>query len=434
MCPVINSGTIENAKSSVATEQTIIFYGIPSEENVARNIDKWIRISGRQPSVFVEKDENLHKHNGKLLDRYDVISLDEALKNYPDADIWITHKKCDYSANMLSRRMNPSKIHFLEADLEYRKGCSYLGNFISYRKNNFSPCCVTGRCPVVNTTGTIRERFAQWQTYTERLVDDIRQGVPNKCDGCHLLKYGMYKKSVRLSRVSFGSNNPGDVCNFKCVYCFSEGALERLKDDEDGFTTYEVIKQISEMPEYDTDDFTIQLSNGEFTANKYCDEILDIFLKRKWKIDLVTNLSIYKEKLAQLMDTGRVKKTLVSMDAGTPETFKAVKKNDAWDRVVSNLKKYPVDKANLLLKYIFLEGLNDNEADIDGFYELVKDVGCKTMVLSSDLNAPWTGKMRELAFRIIKRAKADGVHVSTNSSYLNPNDANFIRDCLNAPN
>ena len=406
-----------------------IFYGIPSVNNVSRNIDKWIGIAGA-PDVFSEKNENLDKYASPLLGKYDVVSLDDALMKYPDADVWVTYRRAGNTAKALLNILPPEKIHFFEADLEYRRGCSYLGYFISYRKDTFSPCCVTGRCPVVRTSGSVQERLNQWQEYTENLVDDIRHGRPNKCDTCHLLKYGFWRKTVKLREVSFGSNNPGDVCNFKCTYCFSMKSLQRLGDDKDGFTTYEVIRQLSEIPEYDTEDFIIQLSNGEFTANRHCEEMLDILLNTKWKISLVTNLSIYREKLATLMETGRIIKLLVSLDAGTRETFKSIKRNDMFEKVVDNLRKYPVDKAQLMLKYIFLENVNDNETDIDGFYEVVKEVGAP-IVLSSNQQldfAPFTKKMRELSLRIIGKAKTDGIRVSSNSSYLNPLDAKFISD------
>ena len=91
---------------------------------------------------------------------------------------------------------------------------------------------------------------------------------------CPHLKYGFYPKTIKLDTLSFGTNQPGDVCNLRCVYCFQRKQLERLKDDKDKFTTYEILRQFSQMPEYDTSDFKIQLSNGEFCTNKYCDEIL----------------------------------------------------------------------------------------------------------------------------------------------------------------
>ena len=111
-------------------------------------------------------------------------------------------------------------------DLEYRKGCEYLGRLINYRENNFSPCCVAGRCPVVTVSGAVGDRLLTWQDYTTKLIDDIRNERPNVCEKCHLLKFGMWRKSVKLNVVNLGSNHPGDICNYKCVYCFSDNTIE----------------------------------------------------------------------------------------------------------------------------------------------------------------------------------------------------------------
>ena len=98
---------------------------------------------------------------------------------------------------------------------------------------------------------------------------------------------------------------------------FAENQLGRLKNDTDGYTTYEILRQSSQMPEFDTSDFSIQLSNGEFCANKYCDEIFDVLLSTKWKVSFVTNMSIYREKFAEFLKTGRAKSVQASLDAGT---------------------------------------------------------------------------------------------------------------------
>jgi len=209
--------------------------------------------------------------------------------------------------------------------------------------------------------------------------------------------------------------------------------MKRLKNDDDGFTTYEILQQLSQMPEYDTEEFTVRLANGEFFANRHCDEMLDILLQTKWKIQLISNYSIYNEKFATLLENGRVKRSTTSLDAGTRETFQKIKQVDRFDKVVENLKRYPLDKTRFSIKYIFLEGINDNETDIDGFYEIAKEIG-GNITLSADENlhfAPWTDKMRELALRIIKKAKADNIAVLSNSAYINRSDAKFIRDSYN---
>lgn len=402
----------------------IIYYGVTN--SIPKKIDEYISMTG-EPVLFVDKDKELYKYtNKKLLDKYEVVSIDVALERYPDADVWVTYRVATNTAKILLSKMAPERIHFFEADLEYRPGCKYLGHFISYRKHNFSPCCIVKQYPIIPTSGTIKERIGHWTKYSTELIEDIRQGKENACSKCPHLQPGFWSKKVKLDTVSFGTNQPGDVCNFKCIYCFAESQLKHLKDDEDGFTTYEIIKQLSEMPELDNSDFNINLSNGEFCVNKDCDAIFDILLKTKWRVSFITNGSIYREKFAEFLKTGRVIKVQTSLDAGTRETYKKVKQVDAFERVVENMKKYPYKDVNFILKYIFLEDINDNEADIDGFFEVAKSVGCKRITISSDLFKPLTPKMRELALRLMKKAKPEGIIISENGSYLCSADAEFI--------
>ena len=55
------------------------------------------------------------------------------------------------------------------------------------------------------------------------------------------------------------------------------------------------------MPEYNRSNICIELSNGEFCANKYCNEIFDILLKINGKVRFVSNMTIYNEKFAEFL-------------------------------------------------------------------------------------------------------------------------------------
>lgn len=115
-------------------------------------------------------------------------------------------------------------------------------------------------------------------------------------------KRGFWPKKVELDYICFATNHPGDVCNLRCTYCFVENRFKELnRSDKEGYTTYEIIKQLSQMPEYNRSNICIELSNGEFCANKYCNEIFDILLKNKWKVRFVSNMTIYNEKFAEFL-------------------------------------------------------------------------------------------------------------------------------------
>ena len=406
-----------------------VFYGIPA--HVPNSMSKYISIAG-EPVVFTGSEEEVEKYkNRPYLNKYKVMPLAEVLKQYPENDIWVTYKIANTTAKKLAKHYDPKKIHFFEANLEYKLSCGFIGHFIDYRVDNFSPCCI-GKHPSVKTSGTVQERIAHWENYTVKLLEDIKNGVPTACDSCKYLKEGFYPRDIKLDYFCFATNHPGDVCNLRCSYCFVQNRFQKFKENPEGLTTYETLKQLSEIPEYNNSNTTIELSNGELCANKNCNEIFDILFSTKWKVRFVTNMTIYTEKFSEFLKTGRTVNVLTSLDSGTPETFLKIKKVDCFNKVVENLKKYPLENANLRLKYIFLEGVNDNEADVYGFYNVVKEVGCKSISISSDRSKPFTEKIRNLVKGLIEKAKEDGVKIFK-SAYLSKQDEKYIDDIVAQP-
>lgn len=407
----------------------VIYYGVVTKRE---KMDEYIKQTG-EPVVFTSYDKELKQYKGKkLFDKYDIIPFDEAIEKYPNAEVWNVFERPTYTPDLILKKVPPERIHFFEADLEYRKGCSSLGNFINYSGyNKFSPCCVARYMPVVKTSGSIRERLEHWQKYTTELIDNIRNDRPNDCKNCPCLKYGFYPKTVKLQTVSLATSHYEDVCNFKCIYCYSKKSLEILKADSknptnDNHSTYEILKQLSEIPEYDTSDFIAMLSNGELFANKHCNEIFDILLKTKWRVKIVSNMSIYNEKFEKFLKTGRVISIITSLDAGTPATYKKIKGVDCFDRTVNNLRNYTFYKCRLYVKYIFLERINDNEADVMGFYNIAKELGA-AILISSDDYKPLNSRMRKLVSDLITQAKKDGI-VVVGDTYLNQKDAQFVNN------
>ena len=76
------------------------------------------------------------------------------------------------------------------------------------------------------------------------------------------------------------------------------------------------------------------------------------------------------------------------------------------------------------LKYIFLDGVNDNIEDVDGFFEAVKSANCKTVILSGDDYKPFTEKIKKLMVRFLEKAKNNDIRVL--HTYLSVNDQEFF--------
>jgi wyosine [tRNA(Phe)-imidazoG37] synthetase (radical SAM superfamily) len=84
---------------------------------------------------------------------------------------------------------------------------------------------------------------------------------------------------------------------------------------------------------------------------------------------------IYDEKISQNLHDNPRSAINLSIDAGTPETWKKVKGVDNFDLVTENLVKYFSNSARpgqITLKYIVLPGINDNYEDYQSAMEIMK--------------------------------------------------------------
>ena len=80
-----------------------------------------------------------------------------------------------------------------------------------------------------------------------------------------------------------------------------------------------------------------------------------------------TNSVVFKEPIKEFLEQELIK-VVTSIDAGTPETFKAVRGKDKFFDVFANLKKYSEKPGRVTVKYILTEG-NSSEEELEKFVE-----------------------------------------------------------------
>ncbi|MCL1994642.1 MAG: radical SAM protein [Defluviitaleaceae bacterium] len=420
---------------------TKIFFGIDSK--LKAQMDSYITAHGEPNAVCAEDSIlNLWK-NKKYMNKYDVISFDDAIKKFPKADVFITYAHtptATKAAKKIAKKVSRDKIYFLAADVEYRKSCGSLGSELMFSPSSVATCSIESRIfksPKVKFKKDISvvERINIWYNLVTDIIENARYGRSTTCDNCPRFKLGLYPKQPSIKKLLFTSDLPKSTCNFKCTYCITteNNTWKKLRDVK-GPTTRDVIKELSQMSEFNREDFIVYLANGEPLAGRYANEILDILLASKWKLDIISNSGIYREKLVTLMDSGRIGYMVTSLDCGTRETFKKIKQVDRFDAVLSNLRRLPLHKIKTFyLKYIFLQDINDNDAEVDAFYEIAKELKVDIMLSVNSIdkdrsNWPYTDKMRILTENIIKKAKTDGLKVGWDENRMHPTDQKFIRE------
>ena len=100
-----------------------------------------------------------------------------------------------------------------------------------------------------------------------------------------------------------------------------------------------------------------------------------------------TNCMKYDEDIAQNLHDNPNSAINLSIDSGTPETWKKVKGIDNFDKVTENLARYYTQSARsgqITLKYIVLPGVNDIYEDYQSLMEIMKVLEVKHLTLSRD--------------------------------------------------
>ena len=239
--------------------------------------------------------------------------------------------------------------------------------------------CCEMHATVFDTTGDFGRDLEKYKQTANELSDKLTAGIICGCTRCYRLEKGVGKKN-EFKRINLAPGAPGgELCNFKCIYCYHAKLPVSNKNVCD-YNIYDVLCYIDKN--IDDDEFHIDYNCGEITVSPLREKILALWNRKKWRGVILTNASIYCEEITELLRSGRVKLNC-SLDAGTAETYYKIKGVDCFNKTVANLRKYAVLDGAVQLKYILLKDINYNEPDIREFIELCKELNAE-VILSRD--------------------------------------------------
>ncbi len=187
-------------------------------------------------------------------------------------------------------------------------------------------------------------------------------------------------------------------CQCKCIYC------EVHKKWDNSLKVQEAYDKLFNILEYGKEhgiispDATWQISCGEITIHPYRKRIMDLVVGQT--VVFYTNCFKFDEDIAKNLHDNPKSYINLSIDAGTPETWKKVKGFDNFEEVTSNLVKYHVNCARpgkqITFKYIILPGINDSIEDYLSLMEIMKVLKLKHLTLSFDTRTKYKEKNNNL--------------------------------------
>jgi pyruvate-formate lyase-activating enzyme len=396
---------------------SIIFYG--AGKHAIANFSRWTA-KGLVPVCFVDQDETKHFKKIDLPGEISIYSLNYALSEWPDSDIYLTVGSglLGKITNWLSEEKGVAQDRIKYPDsVEWRMGCKFIGTRIQFSGDRFGTCCGK-EARALSYSENFDANLQKYYQYCNNLLIDLRLGKKTPCEKCAELHYDFWFVEPRLEVIGFNTAFAEDRCNFDCIYCGVKRNMEAKSYKQSLVTLLHKFEEESAGEHLD-----IVFASGEISVSPYCDEVLGIIATNQWNADIFTNASVFNQKISDLMSLG-LAQIQVSMDAGTPETFALIKGVDCWNKVVANLKKYASSAKSpkqIALKYILLPGINDNTADVDGFVELAHQLRAGVFISSdaSKINKPLHKDVIDIALRLIRICKEGKIEISIVAEHFN---------------
>ncbi len=272
--------------------------------------------------------------------------------------------------------------------------CSELNNVLTFFPDAIRSCCVLGNIGPMyfeNYNGNIKNfNFELLKRKKKQFFTDLEIGnydnIP--CINC------IYKKE-KTENDNYSDQfeliylNNWTQCNCGCYYCdrlkYSKGKITKGKVRSEYYDALPIIKGLYKNNLLNRDKLRVVFHGGDLSVLKEFEPLVKLFLKEGVaKIDFSSNNIIYQPIISKCLKNG-IASLNMSLDAGTRETYKKIKKVDKFNDVIKNLKRYvkesKQDNPEINVKYIILKGMNDNEEEITKFIETMVNIGVKSVSL-----------------------------------------------------
>lgn len=360
-------------------DKGLVFY---AATQLAQQLTVELAKDGIIPFCICDSNSSLHGTNYFGLE---VLSIEIAKEVFGDFLIFIANDHFLYEIiNQLEKIGIEKKQIINYQPLVKRKGCRYLiGNCVMQDDRVYFCCSDFKRNwedqPYIVFKGDYDKLAEDFIALRDEIMDQIENDIPNKCSACWRLCDVFVPKDNAIMITSIADSG-FNVCNFKCIYCSSP------KKHPQTINSWQLVEAFRKK-NLITSDAQFQYGNGEITVSPNQSEIYKCMSEFS-RNNIFTNALVYVKEISDLMRQGRAF-ILVSMDAGTSETFAKIKGVDAYERVCDTLRRYAQESEKTIkLKYIFLPDINDNTEDVDGFFELAREIDAYQVFVCSDVTNP----------------------------------------------
>ena len=303
---------------------------------------------------------------------------------------------CEEQLRNMCNELQKNKQEFLSSKeiLDFEKewmnkyineywSCSYIESGVTLQSHGMAFCCERVNpeycIPNENPAETV-DRFLEMR---ERVIEKNQQkNAP--CKGCPLFEKRAWRTNKEDYKIDFINFGVQAYCQFSCVYCCfqTDDKLKQIKNKTEVYDSLEIVNELKKRNLL-SDRLRVDYAAGEIAVHPRRKEYYDFMMQNAYTSSFSSNSGVYDENISKILCKNKRNNLIVSVDAGTEETFYKVRGINCYSKVVDNLKKYSKEGVQIYLKYILLDD-NCDDKDIDGFIEACKVINPVEITISGD--------------------------------------------------
>ena len=257
--------------------------------------------------------------------------------------------------------------------------CNRIFEDISFMPEPVNKCCHSTRMPysppMMYREHLNKFNFTDWLTKLDDIMH-FNQTGNSPCWGCKFLvkqKVPVYNPKESFKFITI---NHFTKCNSNCIYC---GIRHKTQDIR--FHLLPVLKQIIKLKMINKE-VLFNWGGGEPTLCSEFEDIAKYLHSFNFRQAINSSGILFSQIILDGMKDGSMS-IQISPDAGTEETYFKIKRQNNFNKVWENIKRYAKANPKLLkVKFILYPNVNDTYEEIDKWFEEVVKNGVKAVSLS----------------------------------------------------
>lgn len=265
------------------------------------------------------------------------------------------------------------------------KSCFFIRNGLNFTRTGVRFCNKLSAYDEGNLAAYGKNFYKEFIQIKKKILQDCRENnLPQYCRNCIYVEdkdWDLEDDKIKNLEI-FHWNQ----CNCACVYCGNRSEthlkITEKKGKSEFVDLYKILKSLINE-KYFAEQVNVSFVGGEPTLLKEFPDILKLFIKHKYKMHVLSNGILYEKYIAKALKVNSENNLTISIDCGSRDVYKRIKGVDKFDVVINNIKRYLKESGensrNILIKYILIEGLNDNKEEIIKWLELCKSLGVSAL-------------------------------------------------------